>query len=88
MHACREYVSVCSTANTVDKVLVKEDMRNAFNSVCREVMLREIGKHCPEIFPLVRQAYGTLSPLYFGDVLVESCAGVQQGDPLAPLAFA
>ena len=88
VHACREYISVCSADNTVDRVLVKVDMRNAFNSVRRDVVLGEIGNRCPDIFPLVRQAYGTSSPLYFGDELIESCTGVQQGDPLGPLAFA
>ena len=88
MHACCEYVSVCSTDNRVDRVLVKVDMRNAFNSVRRDVLLREMWNLCPDIFPLVWQAYWTSSPLYFGDILVECYTGVQQGDLLGPLAFA
>jgi len=56
VQACREYTSVCSADNTVDRALVKVDIRNDCNSVRRDVMLREIGNHCPDIFTLVRQA--------------------------------
>ena len=48
-------------------------------------MLTEVGRRCPEVLPLARQAYVTPSPLHFDGTVIESQTGVQQGDPLGPL---
>ena len=36
---------------------------------------------------LVLSAYSSPSSLFFGDFVIDSCEGVQQGDPLGPLLF-
>ena len=38
-------------------------------------------------FPLVLSAYGSSSCLFFGEDIILSSEGVQQGDPLGPLLF-
>ena len=45
-------------------------------------------KHvAPELLPLVTCAYSTPSSLFFGEDIIPSSEGVQQGDPLGPLLF-
>lgn len=68
-------------------VFVKIDVKNAFNSVDRGALLSEIQKEVPEIFEYMWQCYGTPSKLLFGDNIIESCVGCQQGDPLGPVIF-
>ena len=41
----------------------------------------------PQLSQWVECCYGTFSFLNFGDTVVLSAAGVQQGDPLRPLLF-
>jgi len=41
----------------------------------------------PEIYPFCFLAYGESTSLQFGDELILSAEGVQQGDPLGPLLF-
>ena len=43
--------------------------------------------HSPEIYSLLRQAYGSSSPLFFGQIRIFSETGLQQGDPLVSLCF-
>ena len=61
VHACREYVSVCSADNTVDRVLVKVDMRNAFNSA-GTFCLGKLGTAALIFFPLFGKLTGTHLP--------------------------
>ena len=41
----------------------------------------------PALYPLVHSAYSTPSSLHWGDTVLKSSEGVQQGDPLGPLLF-
>ena len=85
VHATREFL----TANTsASATVVKVDIRNAFNTVRRDVLLKSVRDRCPEIYPLAFQAYRTPSPLHFGEHVILSSCGVQQGDPLGPVFFA
>ncbi len=43
--------------------------------------------HCPTIYSFVHSAYSSPSNLLWGDKIVKSVEGVQQGDPLGPLLF-
>src|SRR6218665_427199 len=70
-----------------DQVLVKLDFANAFNTLRRDVMLKSVLDIIPELYPFVHQAYSTPSVLKFGDMLLSSQIGPQQGDPLGPLLF-
>ena len=72
-----------------DYVTVKVDMSNAFNNVERaefEKMIKVYGYEC--ILEYVRYTYGRKAHLWFGEQIILSQQGVQQGDPLGPLLFA
>ena len=50
-------------------------------------MLEAVLKHAHELFPFVHSAYSSSSSLFWGDKIIQSAEGVQQGDPLGPLLF-
>ena len=64
------------------------DFSNAFNSISREKMFKEIESHIPSMATLLECCYGAKPLLHLEDHTILSCCGVQQGDPLGPLAFA
>jgi hypothetical protein len=69
------------------RVILKLDVKNAFNSAFRAHFLNELAKLAPTLCPYAFAAYGTHSVLYFGEHKIMSRAGVQQGDPLGALFF-
>ena len=71
-----------------DKVFLKLDFAIAFNTVSRESFLKEIRDHMPGLAAWVDWTYGCSSNLVFGNKVLRSEKGVQQGDPLGPLLFA
>ena len=70
-----------------DKVILKIDFKNAFNSLRRDAMLRQVALDTPAIYAYVYQTYANPSHLFFGDELLNSKEGVQQGDPLGPFLY-
>ena len=82
VHAVRRYLLENSRA-----VMVKVDFKNAFNSHRRDTMLREVHERFPEIYPMVSQTYRQPIPITFGDALIMSRTGCQQGDVFSPLLF-
>ena len=88
VHAVREYITGLSESRDTSLVLVKVDIKNAFNSLRRDVLLRRVRERCPELLPIVSHSYSAPTPLSFGDTVITSARGVQQGDPIGPLAFA
>lgn len=83
------YVSSQSVPEqSAQEVLVKIDVKNAFNSVRRDVVLRCMKESCPEVYAMTYQAYSAHTPLLIAGQRVLSSAGVQQGDPIGPIAFA
>lgn len=84
VHATRSWIH--SDANR-NKILVKIDYCNAFNSTERDSMLMEIQKQTPLLFPFLHQCYSSPTMLYFGDKNLMSQVGAQQGDPAGSLAF-
>ena len=89
VHAIRDLVeSASSEIPTANQMLLKVDVKNAFNTVHREAVFAVVKRQCPEIFKIVHQAYSSRTPLYIGNTLIPSQTGVQQGDPLGPLCFA
>ena len=50
-------------------------------------MLEAVQDLAPELFPFVHSAYSSPSSLFWGDKILQSSEGVQQGDPLGPLLF-
>ena len=69
-----------------NKVLLKLDFRNAFNSIRRDKMLEAVQHLAPSIYPFVHSVYSS-SSLFWSDKIIQSSEGVQQGDPLGPLLF-
>ena len=50
-------------------------------------MFQETRARTPSLAPWMECCYGAQLALHFGDVIIPSCSGVQQGDPLGPLRF-
>lgn len=67
------------------EIIVKIDVRNAFNSIFRSEMLKKVKERFPRLYPYIYQCYATHSNLFFGDWKIDSATGCQQGDPLGPL---
>ena len=69
----------------VDKV----DMRNTFNSISRDAVLRGCLAKVPTAYNWLRFCYGGGSPLLCqGRLLCVSHVGLHQGDACGPLGFA
>ena len=85
VHAVRDYTD--AHTGSPGHIVVKLDLTNAFNTVHRSAVFREVIRRFPAAAPLVSQAYSQPSPLHFGSVRLWSCRGVQQGDPLGPILF-
>jgi len=60
---------------------------NAFNKVRRDSMLESVAQDLPELFNHVSSSYLCPSSLWFGEYILSSEEGVQQGDPLGLLLF-
>ena len=87
VHAVRKTIS--AFRNTVNnKVVLKLDLSNAFNNVRRDIMLQRVKSEFPNLYPFVWAAYCAESSLFFGNNIIRSQSGVQQGDPLGPALFA
>jgi len=70
-----------------DSVVVKPDFSNAFNCLHRSDMLKSIADWVPELLSYCHSAYANPSVLYYGQYIIMSQEGPQQGDPLGPLLF-
>lgn len=84
IHATRAYAMDPKNA---DCVIIKLDIKNAFNSVERDVLLNEVKEKIPNLFPFLFQVYSSPSNLFYNDTAILSQVGAQQGDPLGPLVF-
>lgn len=83
IHATRLF----ATQDDTGEILIKIDLKNAFNAVERDVILSEVREHIPELYPFLLQVYAHPSNLYYDNTLISSQVGAQQGDPLGPLLF-
>ena len=82
VHAVRTFLS-----HKMDQILLKVDVKNAFNSINRGALLTQVYEKVPEIYPYLRQCYQNSSNLLFQENLIYSAEGCQQGDPLGPAIF-
>ena len=78
VHSVRE--AVTRNSNSDNFVVLKVDCENAFNLVSRTVILEEVRKHLPYIFPWVYWCYSNESVLFHPLGKIRSRSGVQQGD--------
>ena len=83
VHAIRKYLKDLQS----DQVILKIDLKNAFNSVRRDKILLAVEELIPELHPFVHSSYCQSSSLMWENDVVLSSEGVQQGDPLGPLLF-
>ena len=83
VHASRRFLHSLND----EKVFVKLDFSNAFNSLHRQDMLLAIRERLPEIYAYVFSSYAEPSNLFYGSFELLSSEGPQQGDPLGPLLF-
>jgi hypothetical protein len=79
----RKYIKNQSDA----EVILKIDVKNAFNSVERDSILSMVKDITPDLFPYLWQCYAFQSNLFFNNNIIESLVGCQQGDPLGPAIF-
>ena len=86
VHVTRQWSD--RNALDLDKVVLRVDFCNAFNTVCRGSLLREVRARFPGLACWADWCYSSPSTLRFGQHKLQSCCGVQQGDPLGPLLFA
>ena len=64
-------------SHSEDKLVVKVDFRNAFNSIRRDKLLAEVKEYTPSLYRMIWQSYSSQSYLYFGDKdLLHSMEGV------------
>jgi hypothetical protein len=70
------------------KRVLQVDYLNAFNTLDRSHLFKEIREHLPGLSTFVEWSYRSHSLLFFGDSVLTSETGLQQGDPLGPLLFA
>lgn len=83
VHAVRTFLSHDNEAD----VLLKVDVKNAFNCIDRSSLLNEASFHIPEAYKYIWQCYSSPSKLFYGNHQISSEVGVQQGDPLGPALF-
>lgn len=84
IHATRAFTQ---DSRNKECVIVKVDIKNAFNSVERDVLLSEVREKVPSLYPFLFQVYSSPSNLFYNGSVVLSQVGAQQGDPLGPLVF-
>ena len=85
--AVKMYAKRRFTAKIITKLHPsKLDIKNAFNSILRNVLLRKCMINCPEILGLASLTYGSPTPLIGNGNLIWSDSGVH-GDHLGLLLF-
>ena len=85
VHVVNQWVA--RNATTANRVVLKLDFANAFNTVDRAAALAELRNNFPQLSRWAQWLYGHHSHLFFGERLLASQTGVQQGDPICPLLF-
>ena len=78
IHTVRSYFQRHASAG--DRVVVRLDFENAFNSISRTAVLAAAATHFPHLARWATWCYQEASMLQFGDSVLESAGGVQQGD--------
>src|SRR5664279_5123278 len=69
------------------QLFLRIDFWNAFNTLRRDAILEAIAKHFPELLQYAASTISSPADLQFGQFVLLSEEGAQQGDPLGPLYF-
>ena len=83
IHTVRQVVE----EGNADKWVLQVDLINAFNLADRDAGFAEVERLFPDCFQWIQTSYGVEAELMFGDTVILSSKGFQQGDPLASLLF-
>jgi hypothetical protein len=75
------------TTKTVAKFFLPLDFKNAFNSIEQDCILKEVQCHTPLLYPYLYRCYKNPLTLFFGNHLISSSVGAQQGDLCGPMIF-
>ena len=75
------------TRRSPENVILKMDFKNAFNSLKRDKMLDTVFRKLRQIYNYTHSAYCETSHLFFGDKVIQSQEGCQQGDLEGPALF-
>ncbi|ELU12540.1 hypothetical protein CAPTEDRAFT_195219 [Capitella teleta] len=81
VHAVRDCIH---SEHDNDKIVLK----NAFNTLRRDCLLKATRDHLPDLHTYVWQNYAAASTLSFDDYQIASQTGIQQRDSLGPALFA
>ena len=74
-------------ANMENKILLKLDISNAFNSINRRVILDNVAIFLPDALPMTTWCLNGPSTVWWKSKSISCTTGVQQGNPLSPLLF-
>ena len=80
-------------AEDPSRIVIRADVKNAFNSLHRAPLFDQLLRHFPELLPGVGAFYLGQGKLFFrredgSTETLLSISGVRQGDPLGPVLFA
>ena len=83
VHATRSFVAQTQG----EKVLLKLDVKNAFNSIRRDTVLQAAQTHLPKIYLFIWDCYSSKTSLFHGEFCLDSATGMQQRKPSRPGSF-
>ena len=86
IHTISQYCE--RNATSTSKIVMTIDFHNAFNSLDRNALLAACRRDFPTLAAWASWCYSVPSRLLYNERVVNSTAGVQQGDNLGPLLFA
>ena len=78
------YCTKLSGQHKLDEGIVK----NAFNTISRKGCLLGIKERCPSLLPWATWSWSGASLIFGRKETITCTSGVQQGDPISPVAFA
>ena len=85
--AAQLFRNLIENEKNAGNVNLKMDFKNAFNSLKRDKMLDTVFRKRRRIYNYTHSAYSETYHLFFGDKVIQSQEGCQQGDPEGPALF-
>ena len=79
VHAAKSYLDEMIIKGNL---LVKLNFQNTFKSIRQDSMLKLVLEKAPLCFPSLLHPITNL-PFFFGNYIIQSCEGVQEGHPFA-----